>query len=45
MIQKKFYETLEMEIILYSIEDIVRTSLVDNINSEVGGAWDDAWGE
>ena len=43
MKEKGKYEAMNIEIILYSTEDIVRTS---NIESEVGGAWDSAgWGD
>ena len=43
MKEKDLYVVPNIEIILYSNEDVVRTS---NISSEVGGGWDtDGWGE
>lgn len=46
MKKKDWYEALKVEVILYSEEDIVRTSLPDKVDSEVGGGWDnEGWGE
>ena len=43
MKEKDCYVAPNMEVILYSNDDVVRTS---GIGEEVGGAWDsDAWGE
>ena len=43
MKEKDWYVAPNIEIILYSTEDIVRTSTV---TEEVGGGWDSAgWGE
>ena len=43
MNEKGRYEAVNIEIILYSNDDVVRTS---NIGSEVGGGWDnEGWGE
>ena len=42
MIEKDFYVAPNMEIILYSEDDIVRTS---NVESEVGGGWEEGWGK
>ena len=45
MKKKDWYEALKVEIILYPEEDIVRTSFSDNVDSEVGGGWDnEGWG-
>ena len=41
MKEKEWYAAPNIEIILYSTEDIVRTSGIDN---EVGGGWDEDWG-
>jgi hypothetical protein len=43
MKKKDWYETLNIEIILYPEEDIVRTSKPDNVDSEVGEAWGSEW--
>ena len=43
MKEKDWYVAPNIEIILYSNDDIVRTS---NVESEVGGGWDnEGWGE
>ena len=43
MKKKDWYVALDIEIILYSNEDVIRTS---NIQSEVGDGWDnEGWGE
>ena len=43
MKKKDWYEAPNMEIILYSNDDVIRTS---NIGSEVGDGWDnEGWGE
>jgi hypothetical protein len=46
MKKKSWYEALKIEMILYSEEDIVRTSFPDKVDSEVGDGWDnEGWGE
>ena len=43
MKEKDWYEAPNMEIILYSNDDVIRTS---NIGSEVGDGWDnEGWGQ
>ena len=45
MINKGRYETPNIEIILYAIEDIVCTSMSDFVKEEVGEPWDELWDE
>jgi hypothetical protein len=43
MKEKDWYVALDIEIILYSNEDVIRTS---NIQNEVGDGWDnEGWGQ
>lgn len=42
MKENEWYVAPNIEIILYSNDDVVRTS---NVGSEVGDAWDSVWGE
>ena len=42
MKKNEWYVTPNIEIILYSNDDVVRTS---DVSSEVGDGWDSAWGE
>ena len=46
MKQKEWYEALKVEVVLYLEEDIVRTSMPDYVDSEVGDGWDnEGWGQ
>ena len=46
MKQKEWYEALKVEVVLYLEEDIVRTSMPDYVDNEVGDGWDnEGWGQ
>ena len=45
MKEKYGYVAPNMEIVLYSVEDIVCTSKPDLVRGEVGEPWDEGWDE
>jgi hypothetical protein len=43
MKEKELYEPLRLDFIPTMAKDVICTS--DNIDKEVGGGWDEGWGE